>query len=88
MIDKKMITRQKTLFDDEFSDEKFLIEELKRLRVLEIKAKEQALIKEYNDNYYKKYHQMSNTLTEEEYLKMVGYYDTYNEGDDEEWKKK
>ncbi len=41
------IIRQKTLFDDENSDENFLKEELKRRRRLEIKRKERELEEKY-----------------------------------------
>lgn len=51
MLDKQKIIRQKTLFDDENSDEKFLREELKRRRRLEIKRKEKESIEKYNKWY-------------------------------------
>lgn len=51
MLDKQKIIRQKTLFDDENSDENFLKEELKRRRQLEIKRKEKESIEKYNKWY-------------------------------------
>lgn len=47
MEDKQKIIRQKTLFDDENSDENFLREELRKRRQLEIKRKERELEEKY-----------------------------------------
>lgn len=50
MEDNQKIIRQKTLFDDENSDEDYLREELRKRRQLEIKRKERELEGKYAKN--------------------------------------
>lgn len=50
MITNKII-RQKTLFDDETSDDKYFREEMKKIRAKEIEKKEKAYIEKYAKSY-------------------------------------
>lgn len=50
MISNYKIIRQKTLFDDETSDDKYFREEIKKKRKKEIKEKEKAYMERYAKN--------------------------------------
>lgn len=47
MVNKSMIKRQKTLFDDENSDDIYFKEEMKKIREREIKEKEKVYLENY-----------------------------------------
>lgn len=51
MIDTSKIVRQKTLFDDETSDEIYFKEEFKKLRIKEIKEKEKRANEKWLEEY-------------------------------------
>ncbi len=51
MITTNMLSRQQTLFDDETTDEKFIKEELRRLRKLELEQREKEALEAYNKQY-------------------------------------
>lgn len=55
MFDRTKIIRQKSLFDDESSDEIFLKQVLKKLREQEIKKKEKEYLERYAKFYREKY---------------------------------
>lgn len=51
---KPQIVRQKSLFDDEKSDFQYLKEELRKLRLKEIKEKEKKALLKYQEELYKR----------------------------------
>lgn len=51
MITTNMLSRQQTLFDDETTDEKFVKEELRRLRKMELEQREKESLEAYNKQY-------------------------------------
>lgn len=51
MIDTSKIVRQKTLFDDENSDEVYFKQEFKKLRIQEIKEKEKQANEKWLEEY-------------------------------------
>lgn len=51
MITTNMLSRQQTLFDDETTDEKFVKDELRRLRKMELEQREKESLEAYNKQY-------------------------------------